>query len=65
MSHGKRVTDAYFAGGEPFSSPKHRMDFPDAFIYESVKDIAAKRGTLHVIVAAERVNNFETPADCI
>ena len=50
-SHGKRVTDAYFAGGEPFSSPKHRMDFPDAFIYESVKDLAAKRGTLHVIVA--------------
>ena len=50
-SHGKRVTDAYFAGGEPFSRPKHRMDFPDGFIYESVKDISGKHGTLHVIVA--------------
>ena len=66
-SHGKRVTDAYFAGGEPFSRPKHRMDFPDAFIYESVKDIAAKRGTLHVIVAdgnlkdaCERLGNVRT-----
>ncbi len=66
-SHGKRVTDAYFAGGEPFSRPKHRMDFPDAFIYESVKDISAKRGTLHVIVAdvnlkdaCERLGNVRT-----
>ena len=49
--HGKRVTDAYFSGGEPFSSAKHREDFPDAFIYESIRDIAGKHGTLHVIVA--------------
>ena len=53
--HGKRVTDAYFSGGEPFSSAKHREDFPDAFIYESIRDIAGKHGTLHMIVADRKL----------
>ena len=65
--YGKRVTDAYFSGGEPFSSPKHREDFPDAFIYEAIRDIAGKHGTLHMIVAdgnlrdaCERLENVRT-----
>ena len=56
--HGKRVTDAYFSGGEPFSSAKHREDFPDAFIYESIRDIAGKHETLHMIVADRTFRTF-------
>lgn len=50
-SHGGRVTEAYFKGEDPFSSPKQRKDFPDAFIYESIRDIVSKHGAIHVIVA--------------
>ena len=50
-SHGKRVTDAYFAGDDPFKSPKRRDDFPDAFIYQAVQDLAEQHGSLHVIIA--------------
>ena len=50
-SHGKRVTDAYFAGNDPFESQKKRRDFPDAFIYQTVRDLAEQHGSLHVIVA--------------
>lgn len=50
-SHGKRVTDAYFAGNDPFASRKKREDFPDAFIYQTVQDLAGQHGNLHVIVA--------------
>ena len=61
-SHGKRVTDAYFEGEKPFSRPKKRMDFPDGFIYESVKDIAVKHGTLHVMVAD---GNLKDACECL
>ena len=50
-SHGKRVTDAYFAGDEPFESQKKRGNFPDAFIYQTIQDLAEQHGSLHVIVA--------------
>ena len=50
-SHGKRVTDAYFAGTDPFESPKKRDDFPDAFIYQAVQDLAEQHGRLYMIVA--------------
>src|SRR5690606_14136233 len=38
--HGDLVLNAYFSGDAPFSQPKERKDFPDAFIYESIKDLA-------------------------
>ena len=69
-SYGKRVTDAYFAGNAPFRSPKKRDDFPDAFIYQTVQDIAEKQDRLHVIVAdcnlrkaCERLKNVTTHRD--
>ena len=56
-SHGKRVTNAYFAGETPFRVAKHRDDFPDAFIYASIQDIASNTGTLHVIVADHKLRH--------
>ena len=56
-SHGGRVTEAYFKGAKPFSRPKQRKDFPDAFIYESIRDITSKHGTLHVIVADKNLKD--------
>ena len=50
-SHGQRVTEAYFSGAPPFTSVKQRSDFPDAFIYETVRDLAEKHEDFHVIVA--------------
>jgi hypothetical protein len=38
--HGARVVSAYFGGSGSFSKPKSRDDFPDAFIYETVADLA-------------------------
>jgi hypothetical protein len=38
--HGSRVIEAYFKGAAPFSGVKARKDFPDAFIYEAVSDLA-------------------------
>lgn len=39
--HGPRVLDAYFRGDDPFKTQKSREDFPDAYIYEIVKDLAS------------------------
>lgn len=47
--HAQRVTDAYFGGTAPFSARKDRNDIPDAFIYETVKDLLAAHHELHVI----------------
>ena len=47
--HGQLVLDAYFSGGAPFSQLKERKDFPDAFIFESVRDLASEKAPLHVV----------------
>jgi hypothetical protein len=47
--HGPRVTDAYFAGGLPFRKPKHRDDFPDAFIWQAALDIVAEHEELWIV----------------
>jgi hypothetical protein len=49
--HGQRVSDSYFAGDPPFSERKSRKDIPDAFIYESLKDLVATHPELHLITA--------------
>jgi hypothetical protein len=36
--HSTQVLRAYFRGDPPFSSPKSRKDFPDAFLYESIRE---------------------------
>lgn len=49
--HGELVLNAYFNGDAPFSQPKERKDFPDAFIYESIRDLVAQKGGIHVVSA--------------
>jgi hypothetical protein len=53
--HGKLVLDAYFNGGAPFSQPKERKDFPDAFIYESIRDLARLKKDIHVVSGDENL----------
>jgi hypothetical protein len=48
------VMDAYFEGRPPFRSPKSRTDFPDALIWASVLDLAARAGSVCFIVRDER-----------
>lgn len=55
--HGELVLDAYFNGGAPFSQPKERKDFPDAFIYESIRDLVKLKETVHVISADENLRS--------
>lgn len=47
--HGALVVEAYFAGTAPFTKSKGRDDFPDAFIYQSVLDLAARYSPLLVV----------------
>lgn len=49
--HGELVLNAYFSGGAPFSQPKERKDFPDAFIYESIRDLVKLKKDVHVVSA--------------
>ena len=48
--HGRRVAEDYFVGSPPFTSPKHRADIPDSFIWQTILDIATKASTLHAVV---------------
>lgn len=47
--HGNRVMDDYFQGNPPFSSPKHRDDIPDSFIFHNIVDVANEHETVYVI----------------
>ena len=38
-SHGELVMNSYFNGDIPFKNVKNRSDIPDAFIYQSIKDL--------------------------
>jgi hypothetical protein len=55
--HGELVLNSYFSGDAPFSQPKERKDFPDAFIYESIRDLAKLKGTVYVVSADESLRN--------
>ncbi|MDH5728789.1 MAG: PIN domain-containing protein [Gammaproteobacteria bacterium] len=46
----KRVLDAYFDGTRGFRSVKHRPDFPDAFIYESINNIKEEEGGVVAVI---------------
>lgn len=53
--HGVNVVGAYFSGTAPFKSPKNRADFPDAFIFECVCDVAKTVDVLNVVVADKQL----------
>jgi hypothetical protein len=56
-SHGSRVIEAYFAGGPPFKEPKRRDDFPDAFLWQAVHDLAEAHRPLYVVSADKTLLN--------
>lgn len=56
-SHGKRVLDAYFNGGPPFSGLKSRKDFPDAFLFEAIVDLATSHGDVSVVTADKNLSH--------
>ena len=55
--HGRTVVDKYFAGSPPFSQIKARKDFPDAFIWEAVADVASTVGDLNVVTGDGRMSS--------
>jgi rRNA-processing protein FCF1 len=54
--HGERVLASYFRGDPPFSSPKSRKDFPDAFLFETVRAAVGQAGEDTVAVATKDAN---------
>jgi hypothetical protein len=52
-AHGARVLAAYFGGQPAFNGVKNRQDFPDAFVFETVRDLvgAPPNNALSVITA--------------
>lgn len=50
-SHGAQVIEAYFAGTPPFRGPKRREDFPDAFLWQTIRDLATSYDPLYVVSA--------------
>jgi hypothetical protein len=78
--HSLRIIDGYFEGRPPFKSKKERDDFPDAFIFASLQDVASTHQGVHAVItdkafkeAASGVENvtvysslddFVTSPDC-
>ena len=49
VSDGIGVSEDYFNGELPFKSRKNRKDFPDAFVWQTILQVAKKEKTLHVV----------------
>jgi hypothetical protein len=49
LAKTKKVFNAYFNGLEPFPTVKSRKDIPDAFIYETVKELNTSTENLYFI----------------
>jgi hypothetical protein len=48
-THGSRVVDDYFSGAPPFREPKHREDFPDAFVWQALKELVQEQSPIHFV----------------
>lgn len=57
-AHPVQVFDAYFTGSAPFMEKKSRKDIPDAFIYETIKDLKKEYGQIQAIVADKHLRKF-------
>jgi len=56
--HGLQVVQDYFAGHPPFQKAKSREDFPDAFVFQSAKELADNLNEdLHCIVNDKNLRN--------
>ncbi len=51
--HGRRVADAYFGGHLPFRTVKNRNDFPDAFIWETIRDLTENAHVNVCVIVAD------------
>lgn len=56
-SHGVRVVEAYFSGALPFREPKRKDDFPDAFLWQTICDLAESYNPLYVVSADNGILN--------
>ena len=48
-SHGGKMLDSYFGGTAPFKQKKNRNDIPDAFVWQSIQDLARVHRPLYVV----------------
>lgn len=63
--HGQAVLDSYFGGTPPFKEKKNRDDFPDAFILESIRDVAAAVDELHVVIDDHALRKAAVAIDAV
>lgn len=54
--HGAKVMNDYFSGSHPYREIKCRIDIPDSFIWQVVKDISDKDSNLQVITPDKGMN---------
>lgn len=52
--HTKNVFNNYFSGSGVFASKKERKDIPDAFIFESIKELKNKHNNVVGLIADKR-----------
>lgn len=62
-SHGVKVIDAYFKGHPPFREKKRRDDIPDAFIWQTVLDIAQQYGEVIVVSSDKGIKDASDSAE--
>lgn len=48
-SHGGKMLESYFGGTAPFKQKKNRNDIPDAFVWQSIQDLAREHKPLYVV----------------
>jgi PIN domain len=56
-SAAQAAMEAYFHGHPPLTNPKTRDDIPDAFIFQTIKDVSAIEPTLIVVAEDEKLAN--------
>ncbi len=54
------VLESYFNGQAPFKKAKSREDFPDAFIWQTVRDVASEVDRLNVIAGDKNLREAVT-----
>jgi PIN domain len=53
--HAGRVFEDYFSGGPPFKRRKNRDDIPDAFIFQAIRDLSTRVGSLYAVTNDTRL----------
>jgi hypothetical protein len=53
--HLSSVFNGYFDGSPPFAKPKNRNDFPDAFIFQALRDVRSTASAVYAVAADQRL----------